>query len=371
MVFLLESHNVFDYLVEHEFCTQSEQTLIQVETIPAKNFNLLLSLPDSRKLLIKQERKTAGAFSNEWRIQEFLKPFPELCHIRPWVPTALHFNAEHSIIIFRYLDDYQDLAEFYGKEKVFPTQIASVIASMLATIHRDTFNRQGYQEFFSPKPGILTPDHITNWIRGLERIGAGIFGRVPADGLKFSALYQRYESLGKVLKELASAFKPCCLTHNDFKLNNVLLHINWEQKSSNIVRLIDWEHSSWGDPAFDLGTLIASYLQIWLNSLVINTALSIEESLRLAAIPLEQLQPSLSALIRAYFANFPEILKYRPNFLRRVVQFAGLALIRQIQVVIQYHKSSGNLAICMFQVTNSLLCNPEQCIPTIFGTTEE
>jgi len=67
-------------------------------------------------------------------------------------------------------------------------------------------------------------------------------------------------TLGQAIAELTTAFEPCCLTHNDLKLNNILLHNDWEQSldgekqsSNSIVRLIDWERCSWGDPAFDLG----------------------------------------------------------------------------------------------------------------------
>ncbi|MDF5717358.1 MAG: aminoglycoside phosphotransferase family protein [Rhizonema sp. NSF051] len=373
MTFVLSSQNIFNYLVEHKLCTQLEKALYKVEPIRAKNFNLLLTLPESRKLLIKQERhnqegKTAGEFLSEWRIQEFLQKFPELSYFRAWMPEVLHFEAEHSIIVFSYLDDYRDLADFYGNENVFPTQIGEAIATVLATIHRASFNRQDYQEFFSEKPNNLSPAHVPNWLRSIERIGPEIFGLVPADGLKFFKLYQRYESLGQAMRELANVFQPCCLTHNDLKLNNILLHNNWELESPNIVRLIDWETSAWGDPAFDLGTLIASYLQIWLSSLVISKSLTIEESLRLAMTPLEQLQPSIAALTRAYLDNFPEISEHRPNFLLRVVQFTGLALIQQIQAMIQYQKSFGNKGICMLQVAKSLLCRPEQSLATVFGT---
>jgi len=373
MTFVLSYQNIFNYLVEHRLCTQLEEALYEVEPLRAKNFNLLLTLPDSRKLLIKQERhnqegKTAGEFLSEWRIQEFLQTFPELSYLRAWMPVVLHFEAENSIIVFSYLDEYRDLADFYGKENVFPTQVAADLATILATIHQATFNRQDYQEFFSAKPNNLSPAHVPNWIRSIERIKPEIFGLVPADGLKFFKLYQRYESLGQAMRELANVFQPCCLTHNDLKLNNILLHTNWQQQSANIVRLIDWETSAWGDPAFDLGTLIASYLQIWLSSLVISKSLTIEESLRLAMTPLEQLQPSIAALISAYFDNFPEILEHRPNFLLRVVQFAGLALIQRIQAMIQYQKSFGNKGICMLQVAKSLLCRPEQSLATVFGT---
>lgn len=382
MTFLLSAQTVSEYLFKQNICTYKEPKLSQVEPKLAKNFNLLLTLPDGRKLLVKQERhdqegKTSGEFLNEWRIQEFLQHFSEISYIRSMLSEALHFDAKHSVIVFNYLNDYCDLAEFYAKENAFPTVIATSTGATLATIHRATLERQEYQDFFSQSLQGVPINKIPKFARGLERIGPEIFGLVPADGLKFFALYQRYDSLGQAIAELTTAFQPCCLTHNDLKLNNILLHNNWEQafskaeqSSISIVRLIDWERCTWGDPAFDLGTLIASYLQIWLGSLVVSQSLDIQEALRLAMTPLEQLQPSVAALTKAYLGEFPEILERRPDFLRRVVQFSGLALVQQIQAMIQYQKSFGNMGICMLQVAKTLLCRPEQSIPTLFGVAE-
>jgi hypothetical protein len=382
MTLLLKSQNVFEYLIEQSLCTQENQLLSLPELKAAKNFNLLLSLQGGRRLLIKQERhnrelKAAGEFLNEWRIHELLQRFSELSHFYSMFSEALHYDANHSIIVFNYLDNYRDLAKFYAAEKDFPTTIAARIGVTLAAVHRATLDRQEYQDFFSQNPECVPIDKTPNLIRGLERISPEIFGLVPADGLKFFALYQRYDSLGQAISELATAFKPCCLTHNDLKLNNILLHNDWEQaiskveqSSHSIIRLIDWERGAWGDPAFDLGMLIASYLQIWLSSLVVSKSIDIEESLRLAMTPLDVLQPSISALTKAYFANFPEILERRPGFLRRVVQFCGLALIQQIQAMLQYQKSFGNTGISMLQVAKTLLCRPEQSISTVFGVAE-
>ncbi|MFN6501264.1 MAG: phosphotransferase [Nostoc sp. DedQUE01] len=379
MIFLLSSENVFEYLLKYKLSFQQDRTLKQVELKAAKNFNLLLSLQDDRQLLVKQERhdregKTAGEFLREWRIHQFFQQTPELSHIRLMLSEALHFNAEHSVIVFNYLNDYCDLAEFYTRENVFPTTIATSIGATLATIHRATFNCQKYQEFFSQTSEDISIKQAFNFNLGLERISPEIFGSVPADGLKFFALYQRYDSLGKAIAQLINESVPCCLTHNDLKLNNILLHNNWqevlEQSTNSVIRLIDWERGAWGDPAFDLGMLIASYLQLWLNSLVVSKSIGVEESLRLAMTPLEQLQPSIAALTKTYLANFPEILEHRPDFLKRVVQFSGLALIQQIQAMIQHQKSFGNMGICMLQVAKTLLCRPEQSIPTVFGMAE-
>lgn len=382
MTFSLSSQNVFEYLVRQKLCVQEEKSLSQVELIVAKNFNLLLSLQDGCKLLVKQERHdregiTAGEFLNEWRIQEFLQQSPELSHLRPRLSEVLYFDTDHSIIVFNYLNDYCDLAKFYIKENVLPTAIATSIGATLATIHCATFNRQDYQDFFSQNSEDVPIDQIPGLARGLERINPEVFGQVSADGLKFFALYQRYDSLGKAIAELATAFNPCCLTHNDLKLNNILLHNDWEQviskaeqSSDSTIRLIDWERSSWGEPALDLGTIIASYLQIWLGSLVVSKSIAVEESLRLAMTPLEMIQPSIAAVTQGYLGNFPEILEQHPDFLKRVVQFSGFALIQQIQAMLQYQKSFGNAGICMLQVAKTLLCRPEQSIPTVFGVAE-
>lgn len=372
MKLLLNSHNVFEYLAALGLCSQSEQALSHIEPVTAKNFNLLVTFPDSRKLLVKQERhnhqgKAAGEFIAEWRIQEFLQQFPQLHHLRSLLSEAVHFDEQNSIIVFRYLDNYRDLMDFYTKENSFFGEIPAGIGTILATIHRDTFNRQEYQNFLCRTQENSTSYQVTNLIKAFERIPPEIFGLVPADGLKFFALYQRYDSLGQAIAQLGSAFTPSCLTHNDLKLNNILLCNDWEQSTEGIIRLIDWERSTWGDPAFDLGTLISSYVQIWLSSLVISKSLSIEESLRLATTPLEQLQPSISNLSLAYLNTFPEILEHRPDFWQRVVQFVGFALIQQIHAMIQYQKSFSNTGIAMLQVAKTLLCRPEQSMSTIFS----
>lgn len=90
--------------------------------------------------------------------------------------------------------------------------------------------------------------------------------------------------------------------------------------------------------------------------------------MRLASTPLEKIQPAIAALSLAYLDVFPEIIQERPDFWQRVVQFAGLALIQQIQAMIQYQKSFGNTGICLLQVAKTLLCRPEQSMQTVFGT---
>ena len=381
MVFLLSSQNVFEYLIEQGICDSKEQFPSQISPEECKNFNLRVSFANDLHLLVKQERhdsqgNTHGEFWSEWRIQQFLQTFPALSPLRSLISEAIHFDPSRSIIVFNYLNDYCDLADFYDEEQRFPTAIAAAVGAMLATIHNTTLEQQTYQDFLNQNGRDKPIDKAPNLLRGLDRIGPEIFGRISPDGLDFFRLYQRYESLGQAISELNSAWSPCCLIHYDLRLSNFLLHLEWEQARSStgpahppMIRLIDWEKFRWGDPAYDLGTLIAGYLKLWLSSLVVNTAIDLETALRLAETPLEQIQPSLIALTQAYFKHFPTILERRPDFFRRALQFAGLRLIHKIQVKLDYRDPFDNTGICMLQAAKTLLCHPEQSIPIVFGLT--
>lgn len=369
MVFLLNKTNIFGYLAHLGYHSHN---INKIEPIIAKNFNLLITVDDNLQLLIKQEYhdrqgKAIGEFFAESQVHELARNVSALHHWQPAISELLYFDRENSILVFKYLNDYRDLMSFYAKENIFPDRIAQKFGTLLATFHRDTYNRSIYHEAITKDRHNSKTSIVTTLILSLERLTPEIFGSVPDDGLKFYALYQRYDSLGQALVELGDALIPACLTHNDLKLNNVLLHNDWEHPDSQIIRLIDWERSDWGDPAFDLGTLIASYLQMWLGNLVVSKSLSIEESLSLAITPLDRIQPSISALTRAYLQGFPEILIDRPDFLQRVVQFAGLGLIQGIQAGIEYQKTLGNSGIAQLQVAKSLLCYPTRSMPTVFG----
>ncbi|RCJ31638.1 aminoglycoside phosphotransferase [Nostoc minutum NIES-26] len=376
MLLPLSSHNVIQYLQDECLCS-SEDGLLDASELPEsgkKNLNLLVIAGNS-KLLVKQKRSVERdgiphEFFNEWLFHQLLQQFPVLGNLSAIAPLIQHFDEENSILVRNYLSEYVELGKFYRHQDIFPTEIATAIGATLAGLHRATFQRREYRDFMSAAPEGEFRYNFYNPAQGVGSISPEIFGMVPTDALKFYVLYQRYESLESAIADLAYEWQPCCLTHNDLKLSNILIHSRWNKLDNCLVRLIDWEACSWGDPAFDLGTLLASYLGIWLKSLVVDSSIELEESLHLAMTPLEVIQPSLLALIRAYLNAFPMILDYRSDFLVRVIQFAGLTLINQIQETIKCHKCFDNADIYMLQVAKNLLTIPEQSVMSIFGISE-
>ncbi|MFM5891795.1 MAG: phosphotransferase family protein [Dolichospermum sp.] len=374
MLSSLSSQNVIQYLQQTGLCSPKDGN-VNKSVLPKnnhKNWNLLVKLADNSQLLIKQQRKINHDFSfhelfNEWLFHQLLEKFPVIGNIGAISSSLLHFDQENSIFVRSYLSEYMELERCYQHTSIFPTEIASAIGTTLAGLHRSTFNKCEYRDFMSTAPAGQFRYNFYNPIQGLPSINPETFGIIPTEALQFHLLYQRYETLESAIADLAYQWQPCCLTHNDLQLNNILVHSRWQQLDNCLIKLIDWEACGWGDPAFDLGTLLASYLRIWLSSLIVDPTLKLEESLNLAMIPLEILQPSILALIRAYLNAFPIILEHYQDFIIRVIKFTGLALIQQIQNIIQCQKSFDNRDLHQLEVAKNLLTIPEQSVLTILG----
>jgi 5-methylthioribose kinase len=382
MVTILDTGNVFEYLAALDYCKIADRDTSKVTIISAKNFNLLITFADGKNLLVKQELhndrgQTKQEFRLAWRMQELITSFPAFSvKIAEFLPKLLHFNPENSILIVEYLSTHIDLADYHTKENKFPIAIARSIGQVLATLHSQTFEQIAYNQFLADTSNpdlaitdgrLCANDYANEIIQRLSRITPHVFRIVPGECLQFFKLYQRFPSLSQAIFDLGQSIAPSCLVHNDLKTNNILLDLNWDLPESRVIKLIDWERAGWGDPAFDLGCMLGSYLEIWLDGLMISNSLSINESLQLAATPLELIQPALFSLVQAYLAGFAAITIARPDYLDRVVQFAGLSLIQRIEINIDEDRIFGNRGIVMLQVAKQLICTPQSAMSTLFG----
>ncbi|MEA5619525.1 aminoglycoside phosphotransferase family protein [Cronbergia sp. UHCC 0137] len=377
MLLSLSSLNVIQYLQNADLFSSEDRVLDQYELKESSqdNQNLLVTFTNNRQLLIKQKYKidienNHHELFNEWLFHQLLQQFPILGNISELSSLILCYDQENSILVRSYLSEYIELGKFYQNSSIFPIEIANSIGTALAELHRTTFLGKEYRDFMNIAPPGEFRYHFYNPSQGIDSINPDVLGRIPTEAIKFHIFYQHDQSLASAIADLSYEWTPCCLIHNDLQLSNILLHSRWEQLDNCLIRLIDWEACSWGDPAFDLGSLLASYLRIWLSSLVVDNTLNLEESLNLAMIPLDIIQPSMLALLRAYLDTFPLILEYRHDLILRVVQFTGLSLIHQIKEMIEYKKYFDQHHIYMLEFGKNILTMPQKAVLTIFGISE-
>jgi aminoglycoside phosphotransferase (APT) family kinase protein len=108
----------------------------------------------------------------------------------------------------------------------------------------------------------LADIHSLDW----KAIGLGELSRKPEEFLQrnLGRMQQLYDGIrhrdvpeideaGDWLRENAPEQKDTCLTHGDYKLDNVMLS---PSAPPSIVAVVDWEISTIGDPLVDLGWLL-------------------------------------------------------------------------------------------------------------------
>ncbi|NEP34870.1 hypothetical protein [Moorena sp. SIO3B2] len=380
-----------NYLIDKNICTKQDLLDIKIVIQYSKNSHWLLNLADGSKLVVKQEpayriHHSSNLIFHEQHIYQLVTFYPNLVNTSSLLPEIVHFNQDNWILVYKSAADYITLesyyealsSESYGKTcQAFPTSVAELVGKSLGKLHLETVNFQdeykNLMKDLKDNNNYLYQFPYQEYL--LDRVWHKSLFKLPAEGFKFFYFYQRDENLIKTVKYLVSHHQRCCITHNNLQLNKILIPRQWEQRlyeysHQNLVQLIDWERWNWGDPACDLGTAIAGYLLLWLNSIAVHPAIKLERSLQLATIPLEVIRPSMVVMIQTYMQTFSKVLEERSDFIKRVIQFAGLALIYKIVENILYHKDFTNQEICMLQVAKSLLCKPEKSLISIFGVTE-
>ena len=270
MVFILSSENVVQYPQEESLCGMNWQ-LASLERNEYRNFNLVVSFTNGEHYLVKQGRfdgrdRSLGCLQYEWLLQQLLDSFPQLAKVRTSIAPIVHFDAENAILVVKYLPEYISLDEYYTHFDNYPTEIAAILGTNLAQIHRLTYQKDEYLSFMEQQYGDRDFRAKPDFMQGLAVVNPHIFAYICSSGIEFFKLYQRFPRLHQAVIQLYDSYQATCLTHNDARFSNYLIK-NTNSLDRPQIKFIDWEFIDWGDPAYDLGMLISKYLELWLDSL--------------------------------------------------------------------------------------------------------
>lgn len=377
MAIKLNYKNLFDYLIDAGLCQKDDLDYLKVD-VNSKIFNWVVELPKNQgKLFVKQiphysTLDNEVIISKEWHFYNFLQSHKDLDYVLSLTPEALHFDDSSSILIYKSPNHYITLKSSYENQETFPIALAELMGTTLAKLHSQTMNSQEcytlVTEFEECKLNyqLPYPDYLSDYL--VSRIEPESLKKTQAVSWRFIGNFQQSEAVREVVTDLVLNHRHCCLTHNNIQFNNILIPRHWEKlvtetpdSDRSLIKLINWEAYSWGDPACDLGKAILGYFLLWIDSMIVHPAIELKKSIQLATIPLEVVRPSLVAMTKAYINTYPKILEDYPEFIRRVIQFAGLGLIYQLLTEFQLQPEMAlSHQDLYFFIASQLLCKPEK-----------
>ncbi len=214
----------------------------------ASNWTYCLAYPE-RELILRRapdgtKAKGAHDMGREHRLQAALKPHYS------YVPEMLAHSDDASIIG----------AEFYVMEK------------LNGVIPRQNFPRdlplspeQAEQLCYRAIDSLIELHHVDYQAAGLDQLakGAGYVDRQIEGWIKRFENAKTWnvggdKSVAKWLRDNRPEQETICVTHNDFRLDNMVLD---SADPTKVIGILDWELATLGDPLMDLGTMLVYWIQ--------------------------------------------------------------------------------------------------------------
>ena len=206
---------------------QSEQTSLILRRAPAGT-----------------KAKGAHDMGREFRLQHALKP------VYRYVPEMLGLCEDESVIG----------TEFYVMEK-----FTGVIPRKNLPKGLNTSEQQTKQLCTNVLDSLIELHKVDYKKAGLEHLGKGA-GYIERQISGWSERYSKAKTWNvpsgkKIMRWLENhmpAKERICITHNDFRFDNVVLK---PDNYTQIIGVLDWELATLGDPLMDLGNTLAYWVQ--------------------------------------------------------------------------------------------------------------
>ncbi len=189
--------------------------------------------------------KGAHDMGREYRLQKALEP------VFPYVPKMRGYSDDESVIG----------AEFYMMNRV-----AGIIPRRNLPRGLEMNADQVRTMCTNVLDTLIALHQVDYKSANLESLGAGEgYTRRQIEG--WSKRYSNARTWNvpkgnKVMKWLMENMpkkETLCITHNDFRFDNVVLD---EQNPTKVIGVLDWELATIGDPLMDLGNMLAYWVEV-------------------------------------------------------------------------------------------------------------
>jgi Ser/Thr protein kinase RdoA (MazF antagonist) len=290
-----------------------------------------------------------STLAHEARVLRALARVAPLCGR---VPAVVEYDAATALLVLVTPGGGSDWGVHHAGAG-FPISQARALGELLAAVHR-----------LPPETVAPAPDgHQPMWGLLLAAPPAAFLRDFSAGSLEVVGRIQENEQLCARLVALRERCRADSVVHGDLRWENCVAVGARPGARRTRVLLIDWELAGHGVAAFDVGSVLAEYLRVWVGSIPIVPARDaglVEHARR----PLPRMRPAIRGLWAAYRRARPVAE------LREVVEFAGLRLLQTaVEQARDVGGSSAHL-VNLLHLASNLLSHPDDAARRLLGAPE-
>jgi Ser/Thr protein kinase RdoA (MazF antagonist) len=295
--------------------------------------------------------RNAHTLEHEAAVMRVLADAPQMAGC---VPVVVHHDPEAARLVLRSPARGRDWTDHHGTGR-YPRAPAGLLGRVIAAVHAIP------AESIEPRPTDCDP----LWALSLREPSHEFLLDRSAGAQDLVGRLQASAGLCDRLDQLRGATGDEELVHGDLRWDNCLAVPAPGARRRTRVLLIDWELAGRGAAAFDVGTVLAEYLRVWVGSIPIVQPSDPGRLASRAGHPLSRMQPAMQAFWSGYRLASP-----RPPTLRQVTQ---LAAVRLLQAAIEHAEglaAASAHAVTLVQLADNMLRVPEDAALSVLGLRE-
>ena len=309
-----------------------------VASLSQRATSMLVTLEDGTALFLKKPRDDR----REGDVLSLMAS--DVDGLRQLAPPLLHHDRASNVAVTAGLTGSRPMREVCAWRPPGDGLLVRRVAEALARLHTRT--RGGV-----PAGGAPYPVHVTNPVPTFGAITPADYARAP--GARFPDFLAAVQEIDEALRSLRGSWQATCLVHGDFKDDNVMVGGSPHDPE---VTFVDWEMAGWGDPLWDVGSMVGQFMYHWASSIKRGGGRDLAALVRDAGVPFPLVRASASAFARTY-ARSARLPRVREQ-LARVMQYAGVFLLHRVKATLELHCVLPPEAWSCLQVGKTLVADP-------------
>jgi len=351
---MLEQSEIAHYLlslglVKPRAVVEEDLTIVDASR---RNRVFVVSTRAGPTYVVKQAGPRSGlTLEHEAAVLRVLGDTPSLAE---HVPVLVEHDRAAARLVLRSPGGAREWTPQNGSRR-FPPARARGLARALAALHDlPADSVEDLPTGVDPMWGLSLPEPSHDVLLQLSAGARDLVARLQAS----AALCDR-------LDQLREAVADDHVVHGDPRWENCLVVAAPGSRRRTRLLLVDWELAGRGAAAFDLGTVLAEYLYIWVGSIPIADPTDPGRLVALARAPLWRMQPAIGTFWSSYRRARPQA----PS-LRRVIELAAVRLLQTAVERAEGLATPSAHTVTLVQLADNMLRQPEHVALSLMGLRE-
>jgi len=333
---------------------------VEVRNVSRRNNGLKVACPSGPSFYVKegigQERQRTVAAEARVLVDLLSGSARQPATASSFLPQFVAFDPDRCVLVTRLVPNGQSLVDLRPRYRLFSEGVARAIGASLGQFHcladDAEANRRADAPDFVPFPFIAVEPQLTMLLS------------LSSGNVELVRVVQNTDEFLSLLHAVRLSWNVDHLIHGDMRMDNCVLS---RRGRRSVVTIVDWELAGRGDPAWDIGTVIAEFIGAWLLSVPIVQDTTAQEVFRCSQFPFITIQRAIGAFIRAYYHACRTKRWTRSIGPARIARFAALRLI---QIAFEQLQSASELtgqAVYLLQLSLNLLQKPDTATMAFLG----